>query len=41
MRHKMRFDTDRPHAWTAAAMRDAEGLVQVEVAHIAAQIARL
>ena len=40
MRRQMRLDADRAHAGAAAAMRDAEGLVQVQVADIAAQIAR-
>src|SRR5262249_1839323 len=31
-RGKMRLDADWPHAGSAAAMRDAEGLVQIEVA---------
>ena len=35
----MRFNTDRPHAGSAAAMRDAEGLVEIEVADISAHIA--
>ena len=35
----MRLDADRPHARAAAAMRDAEGLVQVEMADIGAVIA--
>ena len=37
-RHKLRRDTDRPHARTTAAMRDAEGLVQVEMADVRSQI---
>ena len=40
MRRKMRLDADRPDARPAAAMRDAEGLVQVHVADIGADIAR-
>ena len=38
---QMRLDPDRTHAGTAAAMRDGEGLVQVEVADVAADLARL
>src|ERR1700748_2211044 len=34
----MRLDADRSHAGSAAAMRDAEGLVQVEMADIGAVI---
>ena len=34
----MRLDADRPHAGPAAAMRDAEGLVQVEVADVSADV---
>ena len=37
----MRANADRPHARTAAAMGNAEGLVQVEVADIAADLAGL
>ena len=37
---EVRLDPDRPHAGTAAAVGDGEGLVQVQVADIAAQIAR-
>ena len=33
-------DADRAHARTAAAVRDAERLVQVEVAHVRADVAR-
>ena len=36
----MRFHTNWAHARPAAAMGNTEGLVQVEVANIAAQIAR-
>lgn len=36
---KMRLDADRPHARTTAAMRNAEGLVQVEVRNIRTDIA--
>src|SRR3954469_8456098 len=35
----MRLDPDRPHAGAAAAMRNAERLVQVEMADIGAVIA--
>src|SRR5947209_12008048 len=38
-RGEMRLDADRTHARAAAAMRDAEGLVQVEMADIGAVIA--
>ncbi len=34
----MRLDPDRPHAGAAAAMRDGKGLVQVQVADIAADL---
>jgi len=40
MRDQMRFDTDWPHAGAAAAMRNAERLVQVKMAHVTAQIPR-
>ena len=40
MRREMRLDADRPDARTAAAMRDAEGLVQVHVADVGADVAR-
>ena len=33
-------NTDRPHSWPAAAVRDAERLVQVQVADIRADLAR-
>src|SRR3546814_13106724 len=36
---QMRLDADRPHARSAAAVRDAEGLVQVEVADVRAELA--
>ena len=36
----MRLDADRAHARAAAAMRDAEGLVQVHVADIGAELGR-
>src|SRR3954469_23154764 len=38
-RRKMRLDADRPHAGAAAAMRNAERLVQIEMADIGAVIA--
>jgi len=38
-RRQMRPDADRAHARAAAAMRNAEGLVQVEMADIGAVIA--
>ena len=38
---QMRLDPDRAHARAAAAVRDAEGLVQVQVADIAADLAGL
>ena len=38
-RRQMGLHADRPHAGAAAAVRDAEGLVQVEVADIRAEIA--
>ena len=34
---QMRLDADRAHAGAAAAMRNAEGLVQVEVADVGAE----
>jgi hypothetical protein len=39
-RRQMRLETDRPHARAAAAMRDAEGLVQVHVADVGADQCR-
>ena len=36
----MRLDADRAHAGTAAAMRNAEGLVQIHVADIGAELGR-
>ena len=39
--HQMLRYTDRPHTWPAAAMRNAERFMQVNVAHIRAQFARL
>src|SRR3979411_1324956 len=38
-RRQMGFDADRPHPGTAAAVRNAEGLVQIEMADIGAVIA--
>ena len=38
-RREVRGDADRPHARAAAAVRDAEGLVQVEVADVGADVA--
>ena len=35
----MRLARDRPHAGTAAAVRNAERLVQVEVRHVGAELA--
>ena len=40
IRRQMRRDGDRPHPGTAATMRDAERLVQVEMAHVGADVAR-
>ena len=37
---KMRLQADRPHAGTAAAVRDGEGLVQVHVADVGADAGR-
>ena len=37
---EVRGDRDRPHARAAAAVRDAEGLVQVQVADVGADVAR-
>src|SRR3546814_1973524 len=39
-RRQMRADADRAHARPAAAVRDAEGLVEVEVADVGAEFAR-
>ena len=39
-RRQVRRDADRPHARPAAAVRDAEGLVQVQVADVGAEVAR-
>ena len=35
---QMRLDADRAHAGAAAAVRDAEGLVQVHVADVGAEL---
>ena len=40
-RRQVRRHRDRPHARAAAAVRDAEGLVQVQVADVGADGARL
>ena len=40
-RHQVLADADRADARAAAAVRDAEGLVQVEVADVGAEAARL
>ena len=40
MRRQMLGDADRAHAGTAAAVRNAERLVEVEMAHIGADVAR-
>ena len=37
---EVRLHTDRAHAGAAAAVRDAERLVQVQVAHVSANVAR-
>ncbi len=39
-RREVLGDADRAHARTAAAVRDAEGLVQVQVADVGADVAR-
>ena len=39
-RRQVRGDADRAHAGAAAAVRDAERLVQVEVADVGADVAR-
>ena len=39
-RHQVGHHRDRAHARSAAAVRDAEGLVQIEVADVAAELAR-
>ncbi len=38
-RREVRGDADRAHAGTAAAVRDAERLVQIEVADVGADVA--
>ena len=38
---EVRLDGDRPDAGAAAAVRDAEGLVQVQVRHVATELAGL
>ena len=38
-RREMLRDADRPHPRSAAAVRDAERLVQVQVAHVGADVA--
>src|SRR5262249_56914875 len=40
-RHKMFFHADRTHAGAAPAMRDAKGLVKVEMADVSAISSRL
>ena len=39
-RDQVRLDADRPHAGTAAAVWNAERLVQIEVADVGADVAR-
>ena len=39
-RREVRLDADRPHARAAAAVRNAEGLVKIHVAHVGADVAR-
>src|SRR6202030_49676 len=39
-RREVRLDADRPHARPAAAVRNAESLVKIHVAHIGADVAR-
>ncbi len=39
-RREVRLDADRPHARAAAAVRNAEGLVKIHVAHVGAEVAR-
>ncbi len=34
------LDANRPHAWPASTVGDAEGLVQIEMRHISACIPR-
>ena len=37
----MSLDANRAHAWAAAAMRNAEGFVQVHMRHVRAYLGRL
>jgi hypothetical protein len=37
--HQVFDDADGADAWPAAAVRNAEGLVEIEVAHVAAELA--
>ena len=39
-RGEMRLDADRPDAWATAPMGDAESLMQIEVAHVGANVTR-
>ncbi len=39
-RHQVRRDADGPHARSSAAMRNAEGLMKVQVAHVGSDVAR-
>src|SRR6202030_1728540 len=39
-RREVRLDADRPHARAAAAVRNAEGLVKIQVAYVGADVAR-
>src|SRR2546426_10258233 len=39
-RRQMRGHADRPHAGPPASVRDTEGFVQVEVAHVGADVPR-
>jgi hypothetical protein len=39
-RREVRLDADRPHARAAAAVRNAEGLVEIHVAHVGTDVAR-
>src|ERR1700739_2738758 len=36
----MRFDSDWTNAWTASAMRNTEGLVEIQVANVRTQVCR-
>ena len=40
VRREVRRNRDRPHARAAAAVGDAEGLVQIDVAHVGADARR-